>query len=191
VSVRAQGRAEASEPGVAGASRLSTQADVAPAQAPVREAWTSEVGARTIFAAARLDLRPGGACRRFFPPEAVPGRQGGEGAVMPAVPPMAMLSFTWNAPPDRPAVVRSTTFATVGLHAVGSHATRPRRTQDGWGRGDEGDRAQACIRRAGRPVVRPQLCFRSEHGPLDEDQRSGDLQPAAPGGSSMLAGPSG
>lgn len=192
MSVCAQGREEASEPGVAGESCLSAQVDVAPARELLRESWTTAAGARTFLAhAAHFGLRPGGDPETRSNPDSDPGQQGGEGAVLPAVQPMAMLSFTWNAPSDRPAVGRPRTLAMVGLHAIGPHATRLRRTHDGWGRGDEWNRAQACIRRAGRRVVLPRLYFRSEHGARDGDQLSESLQPAAPGCSSRPVGPGG
>lgn len=126
------------EPGAAEESCLSAPLDVGAALHQVREAWTTEAGARTVSApAARFDLRPGGAYGWSIHPEAAPGRQGGEGVVLPAVRPMAMLSFTWNAPSELPAVRRPRTLTKVRLHALGPRATHRRRRHDGWGRGDE------------------------------------------------------
>lgn len=168
---------------MAGAERpLSVQVDVPAALEPVWEAWTTEAGARTFFApAAHIDLRPGGAYEMLFDLEAEPGLQGGEGMVVLAVQPMAMLSFTWNAPPELPAVRLQRTHVTVRLRALGPRTTRVRLMHDGWGQGGEWERARAYFARAWGDVVLPRLRYRFEHGPLDWDQLPRDLQPAAPG----------
>jgi hypothetical protein len=124
----------------------------------------------------------------LFHPDSEPGQQGGEGVVLLTVQPMAMLSFTGNAPPDLPAARRQRTHVTVRMHATGARATRVRRTHDGWGHGDEWDRARAYFARAWPRVVLPRLRFRLEHGPHDWDQSPVDLRPAAPGCSTVPVG---
>ena len=52
-----------------------------------------------------------------FDLEAEPGLQGGEGVQLLAVQPMAMLSFTWNAPPELPGVRPQRTHVTVRFEA--------------------------------------------------------------------------
>jgi len=185
VRVWAQGSTEAADPGAPRGIRLPARVNVAPAREPLRELWTTEAGVRAAFAhTARFVLRPGGDAATRSNPAAEPGRQGGEVVVLPAVQPMAMLCSTGKAPSEVPAVRRPRTLPKVRLHALGPRATRAtrlRRTQDGWGRGDMWNQSQACFRRAGRRALLPLLGFRSEHGPLDGDQLSEDLQPAAPG----------
>ena len=168
------------EPGEAGESCLSAQVGVAAALEQVRGAWTIEAGVRTFFdPAARNDVRPGGAPEMPFHPDSEPGQQGGEGVALLTVQPMAMLSFTWNAPPELPAARRQRTHVTVRMHATAARATRVRLTHDGWGHGNEWDRAH--FARAWPRVVLPRLRFRYEHGSYDWDSIPVDLQPAAPG----------
>ena len=162
--------------------RLSVQVDVPAAREQVWAAWTTEAGARTFFApACRIDLRPGGAYEMLFDLEAEPGRQGGEGVQLMAVQPMAMLSFTWNAPPELPDVRRQRTHVTVRFDGTDAGATRVRLTHDGWGVGEEWDQAYDYFDRAWRQVVLPRLRFRFEHGPLDWDHLPENLQPAEQG----------
>lgn len=162
--------------------RLSAQVDVPAALEQVWEAWTTEDGARTFFApACRIDLRPGGAYEMLFDLEAEPGLQGGEGLQLLAVQPMAMLSFTWNAPPELPEVRRQRTHVTVRFSRIESGATRVWLTHDGWGSGDEWNQAYDYFARAWRRVVLPRLRYRFEHGPIGWDHLPENLKPAEQG----------
>lgn len=161
---------------------LAAQVDVPAPLEAVWQAWTTEAGVRTFFApAARIDLRPGGAYELLFDLDAEAGLQGSEGAVLLAVQPMAMLSFTWNAPAEVPAVRAQRTHVTVRLQALGPRSTRLRLMHDGWGHGGEWDRARDYFARAWRDIVLPRLRYRFEHGPLDWDRLPQDLEPAAAG----------
>jgi uncharacterized protein YndB with AHSA1/START domain len=161
---------------------LSAWVDVPAARERVWAAWTTEAGALTFFApACRIDLQPGGAYEMLFDLEAEAGLRGGEGVVLLAVQPMAMLSFTWNAPPELPVVRRQRTHVTVRFAAIDAAATRVRLTHDGWGSGEEWDRAYDYFARAWRLVVLPRLRFCFEHGPLDWDRLPENLQPAQQG----------
>jgi uncharacterized protein YndB with AHSA1/START domain len=161
---------------------ISAQVDVAASLDQVWAAWTTEAGACTFFApACRIHLQPGGAYEMLFDLEAEPGLQGGEGVQLLAVQPMAMLSFTWNAPPELPGVRQQRTHVTVRFEAIDVEATRVRLTHDGWGTGEEWDRAYGYFARVWGLVVLPRLRFRFEHGPLEWDRLPENLQPAQQG----------
>lgn len=114
-------------------------------EAPIErvwEAWTTAAGARTFFApATRVEARPGGAYEMLFDPDAAPGSRGSEGAVILALQPPRMLSFTWNAPPELASVRGQATHVTVRLTPVGEVRTHVTLTHDGWGEGGEWDEA--------------------------------------------------
>ena len=134
----------------------------------VWDAWTTEAGVCTFFApACRIDLRPGGAYEMLFDLDAEPGLQGGEGNQVLALQPRAMISFSWNAPPELPTVRRQRTHVCVRLAALGPRRTRVSLRHDGWGKGGEWDKAFEYFERAWNHVVLPRLRYRFEHGPID------------------------
>jgi len=136
----------------------------------VWDAWTTEPGARTFFApACRIDLRPGGAYEMFFDLDAEPGSQGGEGNQVLALEPQAMISFSWNAPPELPTVRAQRTHVCVRFAALGPRRTRVSLRHDGWGEGREWDEAFQYFERAWNRVVLPRLRYRFEHGLIDWD----------------------
>jgi uncharacterized protein YndB with AHSA1/START domain len=149
---------------------ITGQIDVPTSLDEVWEAWTTEAGARSFLApACRIDLRPEGAYEMLFDLEAEPGKQGGEGVRLLAIQPKAMLSLTWNAPPELPVVRGQRTHVTVQFAALDSHRTRVTLRHDGWGQGGEWDQAFAYFEHAWRQVVLPRLRYRFEHGPIDWD----------------------
>lgn len=132
--------------------------------------WTTEAGARTFFApACRIDLRPGGAYEMLFDLEAEPGSQGGEGNRLLAIELRAMLSFSWNAPPELPTVRGQRTHVCVRFAALGPRWTRVSLRHDGWGEGGEWDQAFQYFERAWGRVVLPRLSYRFGHGPINWD----------------------
>jgi uncharacterized protein YndB with AHSA1/START domain len=151
---------------------LTARIDVHASLDEVWEAWTTEAGVRTFFApACRIDLRPDGAYEMLFDLDAEPGKQGGEGVRLLATQPKAMLSFTWNAPPELPVVRGQRTHVSVRFVALNSHQTRVTLHHDGWGQGGEWDQAYAYFERAWQQVVLPRLKHRFERGPIDWDNR--------------------
>lgn len=167
---------------VAPERRLTAQVDVLATLEQVWQAWTTEAGVRTFFApSCRIELRPGGAYEMLFDLQAEVGLQGGEGVQLLAVEPMTMLSFTWNAPPEIPSVRRQRTHVTVRFAQVDAQRTRVWLCHDGWGTGDDWDRAHDYFERAWRQVVLPRLRHRFEHGPINWDHRPTDLEPASAG----------
>lgn len=104
----------------------------------VWSAWTTESGAKTFFAPEySLDPRPMGAYEMYFDLEAEPGFQGDEGCRGLAVQPMAMLAFTWNAPPDLPEVSGQYTHVVVRFSALSDQRTKVTLTHAGWGEGGQ------------------------------------------------------
>lgn len=139
-----------------------------PADLPaVWDAWTTEPGVKTFFAPdCRIDLVPGGAYEMYFAPDAPEGLRGGEGCRVLAVQPLAMLSFTWNAPPSLPTVRGQYTHVTVRFELDGL-GTKVTLGHDGWGSGAEWDQALAYFDTAWKRVVLPRLKYRFEHQPVD------------------------
>jgi uncharacterized protein YndB with AHSA1/START domain len=137
----------------------------------VWDAWTTRRGAETFFAPrCRIEPRPGGPYEMLFDLDAEPGQQGGEGMRVLGIQPRHMLAFTWNAPPSLPAVRNQMTHVIVRLHALGPRRTRITLRHDGWGTGDEWDRAFSYFERAWKRVVFPRLKYRFEVGPIDWDK---------------------
>jgi uncharacterized protein YndB with AHSA1/START domain len=131
-------------------------------------AWTTESGAKTFFAPeCSLDLRPLGAYEMYFDLEAEPGLQGGEGCRVLAVQPMAMLSFTWNAPPHLPEVRGQYTHVVVRFKTVSETATGVSLVHAGWGEGGQWDQAFDYFNSAWKKVVLPRLAYRFTVGPVD------------------------
>jgi uncharacterized protein YndB with AHSA1/START domain len=147
---------------------LTAQVEVLAPLEDVWDAWTTESGVRTFFApACRIDLHPGGAYEMLFNLGAEPGLQGGEGNRLLAIQPRAMLSFSWNAPPELPAVRWQRTHVSVRFASLGPQNTRVSLRHDGWGEGGEWDEAFRYFERAWKCVVLPRLRCRFEHGPID------------------------
>ncbi len=140
-------------------------------QAPIEEvwsAWTTEDGIRTFFAPeGRIELRPGGAYEMYFNLDAPAGQRGGEGMHIMALQPLKMLSFTWNAPPELPAMRDQITHVTVRLKELGKGETLVTLIHDGWGEGEEWDAAFDYFVRAWGDIVLPRLQYRFDIGPVN------------------------
>jgi len=102
--------------------------------AKVWEAWTTEDGTRSFFAPeCRLELIPGGSYEMYFNLDSPVGEKGGEGCKILAIDPPFMLSFTWNAPPELPAIRSQYTHVVIRLSAINESETLVQLTHDGWG----------------------------------------------------------
>ena len=78
---------------------------VAGDRAEVWTAWTTTEGVTSFSAPqAWIDLRVGGAYEWYFMLDAPPGGRGAEGCRVLAYLPERMLAFSWNAPPQIPAL---------------------------------------------------------------------------------------
>jgi uncharacterized protein YndB with AHSA1/START domain len=139
--------------------------------AEVWEAWTTEKGVESLFApACNVDMRPGGEYEVFFDPAAPAGQRGGEGNRVPAVQPMVLLPFTWNAPPSLPQVLEQRTHVAIRILPDGPTRTRVLLRHDGWGSGGQWDGAYHYFERAWNGIVLPRLKRRFADGPIDWDQ---------------------
>lgn len=133
----------------------------------VWKAWTTEDGVKTFFAPdCRIDLRPGGAYEMYFDLEAKPGDRGGEGVTILALDPPQMLSFTWNAPPEIPAIRVQRTHVTIFFAPVSTTETKITLQHDGWGNSIEWKKARRYFQRAWGKVVLPRLYKRFIDGPI-------------------------
>jgi len=134
--------------------------------AAVWQAWTTEAGARSFFApACKIDLRPGGAYEMYFDLEAPLGSRGGEGCTILAVEGLKMLSFTWNAPPEFPAIRTQLTHVLLRFTEVDAGHTRVSLRQDGWGNSPEWQAVYRYFEGAWGQVVLPRLQQRFLAGP--------------------------
>jgi uncharacterized protein YndB with AHSA1/START domain len=151
--------------------------------APVEDvwrAWTTDDGVRTFFApGSRIEPRVDGAYEILFSPQGEPGRRGAEGARLLVLEPPRRLAFTWDAPPDQPAIRAQRTIVYVDLEPEGARRTRLRFTHLGWGTGPDWDKAYDYFDRAWNAVVLPRLRHRFARGPIDWT-RPPQLEPLAP-----------
>lgn len=133
----------------------------------VWEAWTTSKGAATFFAPqADIQLEIGGRYELYFNPEATEGERGSEGVKVLSFLPMSMLSFSWNAPPEIPAIRGMRTWVVVQLEQVADTTTHVTIHHLGWGVGEDWDRAFAYFMRAW-DIVLDRLAQRFEKGPID------------------------
>lgn len=148
--------------------KLEKTVDVPATPAEVWTAWTTEAGVGAFFApAANIQLRPGGMYEIFFMPDAPAGERGADGCRVLSFLPRRMLSFTWNAPPDVPALRAKgpITWVVVEIGKAGDHA-KCRVTHLGWRKGEDWEAMYAYFDRAW-DVVLARLVKRFEEGPID------------------------
>ncbi len=130
--------------------------------------WITREGVLSFFAPeCNIDPQVDGPYEMFFDLEAEPGKRGGEGVKILAVQPQKMLSFTWNAPPHLPNVRQQRTHVVVRFQQLADTKTQVTLQHDGWGEGDEWDRAFDYFSRAWQDVVLPRLVYRFAVGPVD------------------------
>jgi hypothetical protein len=103
----------------------------------------------------------------LFDRNAPPGKQGSEGAILLAVQPPVMLSFSWNALPELPEIREQRTHVTVFLESLEPARTKVILRHDGWGKGAGWDAAFEYFERAWKRVVLPRLRYRFEHGSIN------------------------
>jgi uncharacterized protein YndB with AHSA1/START domain len=134
----------------------------------VWEAWTTEEGIKSFFApACHVALRVKGPYEMYFNQSAEAGKKGGEGNVILAYETNKMISFTWNAPPTLPEVRQQFTHVTVRFTEQDDNTIKVSLNHDGWGEGEEWDKAFDYFDRAWNKVVLPMLKYRFENGPVN------------------------
>lgn len=140
-------------------------------KAPVSEvynAWTTREGIRSFFAPdANISLEVMGKYEMIFLPDNPDGLRGGEGNVILSFQKDKMLSFTWNAPPELENVRNERTHVLLRFIPINGNETRLLFFQDGWGEGEEWEKAYDYFNHAWKKVVLPRLQYRFEVGPVD------------------------
>jgi hypothetical protein len=84
-----------------------------------------------------------------------------------AVQPKKMFSFTWNAPPTLPDVRGQRTHVILRFYEAEPNATRVTLHHDGWGQGEQWDKAFDYFEVAWTKIVLPRLVYRFQYGPVD------------------------
>lgn len=136
----------------------------------VWDAWTTPEGCQSFFApSCKLKLKIGGAYEMYFIPDNKSGLRGSEGCTVLAFQPERMLSLTWNAPADMPTIRSQFTHVTLYFEAIEDSATKLTLIQNGWGIGEEWDKALQYFQYAWGGVVFPRLVRRFKIGPVDWD----------------------
>jgi uncharacterized protein YndB with AHSA1/START domain len=133
----------------------------------VWQAWTTEEGVNSFFAPqCCIDLRVGGAYEMYFDLEVLAGQRGSEGCTILAIDEPNFLSFTWNAPPELPRIRQMHTHVSLFLESMEGNRTRVTLIHDGWGVGQDWERAREYFTRAWGQVVLPRLKNRFIIGPI-------------------------
>jgi uncharacterized protein YndB with AHSA1/START domain len=123
--------------------RIEVEATVNAPVERVWETWTTCEGIKTFFARdCEIELRVDGKFAMYFAPAAEPGMRGADNARILAMQTNRMLSFSWDAaPPDNPEVRKHRTHVVVRLFALPDNRTRVTLVNDGYGEGEDWDRA--------------------------------------------------
>ncbi len=131
-------------------------------------AWTTEEGVKSFFAPeCNIELEVEGLYEIFFMPDEEPGRRGADGMRIMALEPKKMFSFTWNAPLEMPEIRKQRTHVILKFKPLAENKTQLTFIHDGWGDGEEWDKAFDYFTRAWLGIVLPRLIYRFEHGPVD------------------------
>lgn len=156
-------------PAFAAERAISKEATVPGPRAELWKAWTTTEGVTTFLApSANVELAVGGAYEMYFVPAAPLGSRGSEGCRILAFVPDEMLAFSWNAPPQFPAVRNGPvkTWVVVRLEEAGPGATRVRLAHLGWQPGADWEQVYNYFDRAW-DVVLKRLDQRFRQGPID------------------------
>lgn len=130
--------------------------------------WSSEKGIRKFFApACNYELQTFGKLDIFFAPDAPPGQRGAEDNRILAVEEKKMVSFTWDAPPQYPAIRKQRTLVTVRFYPTSEKETLVTLTQTGWGQGPDWDTVLNYFKGAWAGFVLPNLKYSLEVGPVN------------------------
>ena len=134
----------------------------------VYRAWTTKEGIQSFFAPdCNIKMEVMGPYEIIFLPKNDEGSRGGEGNVVLSFQKNRMLSFTWNAPPELKKVRGERTHVYLKFIPVPGGKTKLLFHHDGWGNGEEWDKAFKYFEYAWKKVVLPRLQYRFEVGPVD------------------------
>ena len=131
-------------------------------------AWTTEEGIRSFFAPeCKIEARVGGAYEIYFQPDEREGLRGAEGTRILSFEPMKFLSFTWNNPPSIPEIRWQYTSVSIYFEAMNELQTRFKLVNQGWGPGEDWQKARDYFDRAWMQAVIPRLVKMLETGPVE------------------------
>jgi uncharacterized protein YndB with AHSA1/START domain len=130
--------------------------------------WSSEKGIKKFFApACDYELKPLGKLGIYFAPGAPKGQRGAEDNLILAVEEKKMVSFTWDAPPQWPAIRQQRTLVTIRFYPTGKNETLVTLSQTGWGQGEEWTTVLNYFSNAWGGFVLPNLKYSLEVKPVD------------------------
>ncbi len=135
--------------------------------AEVWNAWTTKAGVVSFFAPdANIEAKVDGAYEIFMNPLAKAGEKGADGMRILSLEENTMLSFTWNAPPNMPAVRAQRTVVTIRMAARGDSLTDVSLTHTGFGNSAAWQESRTYFEKAW-PSVMKNLKKRFDDGPID------------------------
>lgn len=133
-------------------------------------AWTTPEGIKSFFApACNIEMVEGGPYEIYFDSEAPEGQRGSEGCVVKYINPVTELHFTWNAPPHLPSVRQERTLVKLFMTELSDSETQVKLVHEGWGTGEEWDKAFEYFDAVWGQVVLARLQYRFVNGPIDWD----------------------
>jgi uncharacterized protein YndB with AHSA1/START domain len=134
----------------------------------VWKAWTTEEGVKSFFAPdCHVDPRASGDYEIYFNPAGEKGQRGAEGTKILALQAPRMISFTWNNPPNIPAIRWQYTSVVVRLEKLSETKTRVILVHSGFGDGKDWDESFKFFEVAWRDQVLPSLKHSLETSPID------------------------
>jgi len=154
--------------------------------APRDSVWSrfaTESGRHKFFApASNFELTTLGRVDILFNPSAPEGQRGAENNRVLTVQEKKMISFTWDAPPQWPAIRKQRTVVIFRFYEIAANKTLVTFHQMGWGTGTEWDAVYQYFTKAWSGFVLPNLKYSLEVGPIDwsdfPNKLPKDLKPA-------------
>jgi uncharacterized protein YndB with AHSA1/START domain len=102
-----------------------------------------------------------------FNPGGPVGQKGAEDNRILAIQEKQMISFTWDAPPQFPALRKNRTCVSIRLYKTNDRQTVVTLSQTGWGQGKDWDALYAYFEQAWASFVLPNLKYSLEVKPID------------------------
>jgi uncharacterized protein YndB with AHSA1/START domain len=101
-----------------------------------------------------------------FNPSGPVGQKGAENNRILAIQEKQMISFTWDAPPQFPALRKNRTCVSIRLYNINDQETLVTLSQTGWGQGKEWEALYAYFEQAWGNFVLPNLKYSVEEKPI-------------------------
>lgn len=154
--------------------------------APLDSVWSrfaTDSGRKKFFApSSKMELATLGYVEILFNPTAPEGQRGAENNRLLAFTEKQMISFTWDAPSNFPAIRKQRTVVVFRFYKLDSNKTLVTFHQMGWGTGTEWDTVYQYFNKAWSGFVLPNLKYSLEVGQVDwsdfPNKLPKDLKPA-------------